>query len=146
MNMIDQDLVKEKLNLIVRDLDRLKEFSGLTIQEMAGDYIKYAALKNILMEVIGRAIDINSHFISELAVPEMEAPKTYRDTFFLMADLGVLPKDFAEEIARSTGFRNAIVHEYSNLDKMDIYGTVGEAIQQYRRYGEYVLDFIRKMD
>ncbi|MCZ7621182.1 MAG: DUF86 domain-containing protein [Candidatus Kuenenia sp.] len=96
------------------------------------------------MEIIGRAIDINEHLISELARPDMEAPKTYRDTFLLLADLNVLQRDFAEEISKSAGFRNAIVHEYNNLDKSIIYKTVGDAINQYAKYCNYILKFILK--
>ncbi|GJQ49240.1 hypothetical protein KsCSTR_39730 [Candidatus Kuenenia stuttgartiensis] len=142
--MIDKEFLKEKLNLITRDLERLKIFYDFTISQIAEDFIKYAALKNILMEIIGRAIDINEHLISELARPDMEAPKTYRDTFLLLADLNVLQRDFAEEISKSAGFRNAIVHEYNNLDKSIIYKTVGDAINQYAKYCNYILKFILK--
>ncbi|MCR4292861.1 MAG: DUF86 domain-containing protein [Candidatus Kuenenia sp.] len=142
--MIDKEFLKEKLNLITRDLERLKIFYDFTISQIAEDFIKYAALKNILMEIIGRAIDINEHLISELARPDMEAPKTYRDTFLLLADLNVLQRDFAEEISKSAGFRNAIVHEYNNLDKSIIYKTVGDAINQYAKYCNYILKFIER--
>ena len=142
--MIDKEFLKEKLNLITRDLERLKIFSDFTISQIAEDFIKYAALKNILMEIIGRAIDINEHFISEMAQPQMEAPKTYRDTFLLLGDLNILQKDFAGEVSKSAGFRNAIVHEYNNLDENIIYKTVGEAINQYAKYCNYILEFIEK--
>ncbi|WP_347274355.1 DUF86 domain-containing protein [Candidatus Kuenenia sp.] len=142
--MIDKEFLKEKLNLITRDLERLKIFYDFTISQIAEDFIKYAALKNILMEIIGRAIDINEHLISELARPDMEAPKTYRDTFLLLTDLNVLQRDFAGEISKSAGFRNAIVHEYNNLDKSIIYKTVGDAINQYAKYCNYILKFIER--
>ncbi len=142
--MIDKELIKEKVNLITRDLERLKEFSGMTIQEIAGDFMKFAALKNILMEVIGRAIDINEHIIAEFAGPKTEAPKTYRETFLLLAEFDVFPSDFAEVISKSAGFRNAIVHEYNNLDKGEVYKTVDEAVSQYTRYCEYVMEFLSK--
>ncbi len=142
--MIDKDLIEEKINLITRDLARLKEFSNFTFEEVAKDYIKYAALKNFLMEIIGRAVDINSHLISELATPKTEAPKRYKDTFLLLCDFGVFPEGFAEEISKSAGFRNAIVHEYNNLDKGLVYKTVGDAIRQYTKYCEYILKFIEE--
>ena len=128
--MTDKEFVKEKISLITRDLERLREFSGFTISRMAEDFMRYAALKNILTEIIGRAIDVNGHLIGELAGPAMSAPKTYKETFLFLGDLDILPKDFAEEISRSAGFRNAIIHEYNNLDKGTIYRSVGDAIEQ----------------
>jgi uncharacterized protein YutE (UPF0331/DUF86 family) len=141
--MIDREFILEKINLITRDLKRLEVFSDLSIDQIAKDFIKFAALKNILMETIGRAIDINQHFISELSRPETEAPKTYRETFLLLEDLKILPGDFAEEISKSAGLRNVIVHEYNNLDKVIIYKKVGDAINQYVKYCDYILKSLK---
>lgn len=141
--MIDREFVLEKINLITRDLKRLEVFSDLSIDQIAKDFIKFAALKNILMETIGRAIDINQHLISELSMPETEAPKTYRETFLLLEDLKILPGDFAEEISKSAGLRNVIVHEYNNLDKVIIYKKVGDAIKQYVKYCDYILKLLK---
>ena len=96
------------------------------------------------MEIIGRAIDINEHLISELASPAAEVPKRYKETFLILKELDVLPEDFADEISKSAGFRNAIVHEYNNLDKGIVYKTVGEAIDQYSKYCKYIVEFLEK--
>lgn len=142
--MINQLFIEEKINLIQRDLSRLKIFSDFTIAEMAQDFIKYGALKSMMMEVIGRAIDINEHLIANLGKPEIDAPKSYEETFLAMEDLGILPEDFAKKIAKSAGFRNAIVHEYNNLDKGVVYKSVGEALEQYNQYCGYIMDFLEK--
>lgn len=142
--MINKLFIEEKSNLIQRDLSRLKKFSDFTIAEMAKDYIKYGALKNILMEIIGRAIDINEHLIANFGIPEMDVPKSYEGTFLAMAELDILPEEFAKKIAKSAGFRNAIVHEYNNLDKGIVYKSVGEAIDQYAKYCEYIVAFLFK--
>ncbi len=143
--MLNIDIINEKLNLITRDLERLKIFSNSTFQEIASDFIKFAAIKNILMEIIGRAIDINEHLLSTFLRSEMEVPKTYKGTFVALFDIKVLPKEFANEISKSAGFRNAIVHEYNNISENDIYGTIGEAIQQYTTYSEYILRFCEQV-
>mgnify|MGYP001591099290 FL=1 len=140
--MVDKEFIEEKINLITRDLSRLNVFSDFTISQMAEDFIKYGALKNMLMEIIGRALDINEHLISELADSKIEAPKNYKETFLFLKNLKILPEDFADEISKSAGFRNAIVHEYNNLDQNIVYRTVGEAIYQYTKYCDYVLKFM----
>ncbi len=142
--MLNIEFIKRKIDSIQRDLIRLEEFKNFTIDEMAKDYIRYAALKNILMEIIGRGIDINEHIIANLQDNKNLAPYDYRETFLALSELKVLPNNFAKEIAKSAGFRNAIVHEYNNLDKEIIYKTVGEAIKQYSDYCGYVLTFIKK--
>lgn len=143
--MINEKLIKIKVDLIQKDLERLVEFKESSFDEVAKDYIKYAALKNILMEIIGRGIDINEHLISKLNDPKDSSPKDYRETFLRLEELKILPKNFAEEISKSAGFRNAIVHEYNNLDKKIVYKTVGEAIRQYNDYCNYILEFLKKI-
>ncbi len=139
--MTDKDFIREKINLITRDLERLKIFSDMTFGEIVKDYIKYAAVKNFLMEIIGRGIDINEHLIANLSIPEMDVPKTYKDTFLSLAKFNILPADFAQEISKSAGFRNAIVHEYNDIVKNDVYKTIGEAIKQYTKYCDHILKF-----
>ena len=82
--MVDKEFIEEKINLITRDLSRLNVFSDFTISQMAEDFIKYGALKNMLMEIIGRALDINEHLISELADSKLKRQKiTKKHSCFL---------------------------------------------------------------
>ena len=142
--MLNAILIKKKIDLIQRDLERLLEFRDFTFDQMAKDYIKYAALKNFFMEIIGRGIDINEHIIAKIGVYEDLSPRDYRETFLILAKLNILPGAFAKKIAASAGFRNAIVHDYDDLDERVVYKTVGEAIKQYSEYCRYILKFLDK--
>ncbi len=142
--MIDEGIVREKISLITRDLERLKVFSNSSFAKEGEDYIKYAALKNMLMEIIGRAVDVNYHIVSEHIAPEKEAPKNYKDVFLMLYDVGVLPEEFAKEIAQTAGLRSAIVHEYNSVEESEVYELMGSFIDQYARYCKYVLRFLDK--
>lgn len=142
--MINENIIREKVSLIARDLERLKSFANSSLVQSEESYIKYAALKNMIMEIIGRAIDINYHFISEYITPEKNAPQNYKEVFLMLYDIGVLPEEFAKEIAKSVGLRNAIVHEYSGLEEDALYEVMGEVIEQYAKYCKYVLHFLEK--
>jgi len=140
--MLDKNFVKMKVEYIQRDLNHLEPMAKLTINKVAQDDIQYAALKNFLMEIIGRAIDINEHIIAEKGGEKLKAPLQYRETFLRLAKMRILPEDFAQEIAKSAGFRNAIVHDYNNIDKYITYQSVKDAIAQDARYCDYILKFI----
>ena len=140
--MLDRKFIKRKIDLIEQDLQRLTELKGMTFGEVAKDFFKYSTLKLVLMEIIGRAIDINEHLIAELVEKDIRTPLSYRETFLNLADLKVLPKKFAQEISKSAGFRNAIVHDYNNLDKYIVYSTIDEAIAQYTQYCHYILSYL----
>lgn len=142
--MLDKEFIKVKIEYIQRDLSRLETMRDLTINEIAQDFVKYGALKNFLMEIIGRAIDINEHLIAEAGNIKLEAPLKYQETFLRLADLDILPSDFTEEIAKSARLRNAIVHEYNTLDKYFLDKKMSVIIQQYARYCDYILKFLDK--
>lgn len=142
--MIDTIFVNQKIDFIKRDLFRLKDFGNLTFEKAARDWKSYCIIKNILMEVIGRGIDINQHLIAELAGPEIVAPLDYTQTFLKLGELKILPEKFANQISKSAGFRNAIVHGYNDLDQKTVYRSVGDALKEYVQYCDYILKFLSK--
>lgn len=144
MGEIDKKFIQGKLDLITRDLGRLDSFGPVLISEVAEDFVKFSAMKNICVEMIGRAIDINGFLISELAEKGADTPKTYRETFLMLVPLGALPREFAEKIAKSAGFRNAIVHEYNNLAHGFVYSNIKDIVAEYGKYAEYVVAFLKK--
>lgn len=140
--MINEIFVKRKISLIQDDLANFSHFAQYSFDEIAKDYIKQAATERFLERVVNRAIDINQHLIAELATKDTSSPKTYTDTFIILSDLGVYPKDFAKEISKSVGTRNTLVYEYDKTDHREIYNSIGDCLRDYNKYCEYVLEFI----
>ncbi len=140
--MLDSELIQRKVSLIREDLIKLEDFKKLSLDKLVKDWLKWNALEHIFMKIIGRGIDINEHLIAELGGPGTKAPRDYRETFLGLVELKALPQGFAQEIAKSAGFRNAIVHEYNEMNKNVVYRTVGEAIKQYTEYCQYILNFL----
>jgi uncharacterized protein YutE (UPF0331/DUF86 family) len=94
-----------------------------------------------------RAIDINEHLIAELGsgAESRTARLTYRETFDRLAGLGVYPKEFAENIARSASLRNILVHDYNDADRRIVCGSVRPCLEDYRQYVERVAGFIDRL-
>jgi len=142
--MLNETLIRNKIELIHQDLGRLKEFAHLTFDEVAKDWMTHSIVENLLMKIIGRGIDINQHFISEIVSVKIAAPLDYEETFLKLGELKVLPEKFAQKIAKSAGFRNVLVHQYNNIDEQIFYKSVGEAVEQYTKYCDYILKFLEK--
>lgn len=141
--MIDKDFIKRKLALNQQELLRLQEFEGVGISEIAKEPGKYAACERYLERLIGRAIDINYHLIAEKGNAGLTV-RRYRDTFLRLADIGVYPREFAEKIAPAAGLRNALVHDYNDIDPGVLKKSIGEAIREFNDYAKYALAFIEK--
>jgi uncharacterized protein YutE (UPF0331/DUF86 family) len=135
--MINKEFIKRKLLLIQQDLERLQEFAGCSVDEVAKDPVKHAATERYLERIIGRAIDINQEKGS-VSLPVLR----YRETFLALSELGVYPKEFAEKIAPCAGLRNALVHEYDDIDPQMFEKSIGDAVREFAAYDDYVLAFL----
>lgn len=141
--MLRKDLIERKISLIQDDLGRLAEFKRHTFEDIAADFVKQAAVERMLERIISRAVDINEHLIGALGTKDTSPPKDYRETFLRLVELGVYPKEFAEEIGKSIGVRNLLVHEYDKVDQRKIYDSIGDCLRDYAKYIEYLMAFLK---
>lgn len=141
--MLNHQFIKRKIKLIQEDLSKLEPFVEYSLDDIAKDPMKNAAVERYLERIITRAIDINRHCLAELGKGN-EVLRTYEDTFLRMADMGIYPPDFAKAIAPSAGLRNILVHEYDEVDQRLVYQSVGKALSQYAKYCDSLLKFIEK--
>ena len=140
---LDIHFIRRKIKLIQEDLSELDNLAHYSFEEITKDHIKVLAVERLLEKIIMRAIDINQHMIAELGRGD-ERVRSYEDTFFILSELGIYGEEFAKQIAPSAGLRNRLVHEYNNTRQDIIYKSVSEAVKQYVKYCDSILEFIEK--
>lgn len=135
-------MIRQKITLIQRDLSELKQFRRLSFDQIASDYRTHKAVERIIEVIINEAIDINQHLIVESG--KRELPFDFRQSFLLLADLGVYPKEFAQHISGSVGLRNILVHQYRRLDEELFYESIADCLKDYIKYCELILRYLTK--
>jgi uncharacterized protein YutE (UPF0331/DUF86 family) len=143
--MLDKEFVRRKIALIQDDLRHLIEYENLSIEKISEDFQIQAVIERVLERLIGRAIDINQHLIAERG-GTLQNVTTYRDTFMRLVDLDVYPREFGEQIAKSAGLRNILVHEYNTIDPELLQKSIGDAIREFNAYTKSVLSFVERED
>lgn len=138
--MIDRSMIKNKIARMQEDLSHLQDFKDYTFDDIVKSYNTHKAVERIIEVIINEAIDINQHIIAEQGKKELAF--NFRESFLLLADIEVYPKDFAEEISKSVGLRNILVHEYQKLDEHIFYNAIQECFAQYTKYCRYILDYL----
>ncbi|MEK7586574.1 MAG: DUF86 domain-containing protein, partial [Patescibacteria group bacterium] len=144
INMIKNKFVRRKITLIQNELSQLEPFKDLTLDSVASDFIKQAAVERIFERIVMRALDINSHLISELADKKTSPPLNYRETFTKLCEFSIYSKEFGQEISKSVGTRNVLVHEYDEVDYTKVYIKISDFLNGYRQYCQHLLDFLEK--
>jgi uncharacterized protein YutE (UPF0331/DUF86 family) len=143
--MIRADFVKRKCHLIAEDLSHLLHFKDESLEDIASDFVKLAAVERLLERIIMRAIDINLHLIGTLSsgMDEKTTRLTYRDSFLRLSDYGVYPESFALKISKSAGLRNILLHDYNNINRTILHAAIQTCLKDYTNYIDYITAFIK---
>lgn len=136
--------VVKKLTELNGYLDEVEHFfSSSSDSEIVGDSGKLHIAERLLQLVVDTILDINQHFIRELALKGME---DFQGTFYIMAESGILPKAFARRLAPVVGLRNRIVRRYDTLDKKLFVRTFRKNYRDFLEYVRLVGQCLEKMD
>ncbi len=140
MPQIDLDLINRKLGLIQSDLSLLKNYKDIDLQTYLGDQNTQLSVERLLERISGRVIDLNYHILKS----EYEfIPVDYYSSFMEIAKNKIIDEEFAREIAKMTGLKNALAHDYDKLDQSKIHSSIGLVLLHVPTYLKKVLDFIK---
>ena len=81
-------------------------------------------------------IDINYHLLSERCG---FVPNNYTQSFTELGKRGIVSEKLANELAKSGGLRNALAHEYDEIDPKKIYESIEMVLTQVPKYLKSVL-------
>lgn len=141
--MIDPELVRRKIALILPDLRALEPLADKAVEEYLASTTDEIVAERYLERIIGRMIDINYHLATELGQPP---PRDYHPSFKELAPLGVLPAELATRISSCAGLRNRLVHEYEEIDPRLVHSALRDALRDVPEYLRHVEGFVEQSE
>lgn len=126
----DKEIFISKLNYLKNYYEELKSFESLPFLQYIEDKIKRRAIERLLQLIVEVACDINSFVLSKSGV----TAESYYDSFLKMGEAGIVEKDMALKLARTTGLRNRIIHEYGEYKDEVVYKNISIFIEFYGKY------------
>ena len=139
--MIDHELVNRKLSQIVEYLTVLAPLQGISYTDYLQQPLARYATERLLQLLVDTAVDINAHLTVELTGTP---PQDHYDSFIKAAQAGVVSVPFALSLAKSTGLRNRLVHQYGAIDHTIVHSAIAEAITQYTEYCRHITTFLNR--
>lgn len=140
--MVDRELVTRKIALILDDLRAVAPIGRKPLDEYLESSTDEIVTERYLERMIGRMIDVNYHLITEAG---HAPPRDYYDSFTLLAKLQILSAAFASKIARCTGLRNRLVHEYDEIDPRRVHEGLVAALHDIPEYLRAVQAYVDEM-
>ncbi|KAF5044812.1 MAG: DUF86 domain-containing protein [Methanoculleus sp.] len=92
---------------------------------------------------IQSAIDIATDVIAE---GRLRKPFTYRETFEILADEGIISDSLARDLANLAGFRNVLVHIYWNLDLKMVYAILQHDLAILKAFSAIMKEYVAESD
>lgn len=124
-------------------MNALKELQRLTYDEFARDHILRGSAERYFQVAIQAALDIGSMILAESVV---RVPESYGDIFPRLADIGVLPADFAQKLVGMAKFRNVLVHLYLEVDLRKVYHYLQHDLGDFERFAQYVSEYLARTE
>ena len=104
-----------ELSLAMEDWERYRRIPREKIEK---DRDSRNMVFHAMLVAIQSAIDIATDIIAEKG---LRRPETYRETFEILAEDGIIDALLAKDLSDLAGFRNVIVHIYWDLDLAQVY-------------------------
>jgi uncharacterized protein YutE (UPF0331/DUF86 family) len=108
------DHIRE-LNESLKDWER---YQSISLEELHTDRDKRNMILHALLISIQSAIDIANHIIADKG---FRKPSTYRESFEILYEEGLIPKNLSDKLSDLAGLRNVLVHIYWRLDIDAVY-------------------------
>jgi len=108
------DIVLNKKESIERCIKQIRVYyaspSDIPFEK---DYLKQDAIAINMQRACEQCIDLANHTIK---TRKLGLPKESRQSFRLLAQSDIIPRNLAANLENMVGFRNTLVHQYQNLD------------------------------
>jgi uncharacterized protein YutE (UPF0331/DUF86 family) len=137
---LDASVVRRHLLALDQALQILRRHRGRAVDALRSDREERWVVERGLQLCTQNVLDIATHLVASAGrdVPD------YATAIDRLADLGVLPGEFAARIRPLAGFRNVIVHGYLDVDPEIVHRLLNERLDEFvefaRLVGRYVDD------
>ncbi|NOQ65144.1 MAG: DUF86 domain-containing protein [Methyloprofundus sp.] len=130
------DAIQQHVNESVEDLDTLHNI----LKQRSWTRIERKGAERLLQTLVEACIGISKHWLKQ---QNKVLPTDAYSVFKKLMELQLIPVEDAQEWQRIIGMRNAIVHDYLNLDEKIIKAIVVN--QMYLKLQVFALDISHKL-
>lgn len=133
---MDKQIVEQKLESLRRCIERIQGKQPLSANDLETDIDKQDIISLNLSRAVQLSVDIGVHIISGLS---SQVPDTMGQTFEVLADKHVIPKELATRLKKSVGFRNIAVHNYDAINWDIVHSIVQLHLKDFSEFAKAIL-------
>lgn len=127
--MVDQEVLQHKINIIENNLTKMETLAALPEQEFLDKFFYVESAKHLLQVSVEALLDIANHIIAR---ERYRSPKTYAESFLILVEQTIIPKDMENTFIQMAKFRNRVVHLYHEVDDREVYQILQDSLNDFR--------------
>ncbi|MFB9147138.1 DUF86 domain-containing protein [Halomonas alkalicola] len=135
---MDQLLINQKLESLRRCVVRLESRCPDTLEALEADIDIQDILALNLTRAVQLCVDIAAHWIAEHH--DLTSPITMGQSFEVLAERGVISRELADNMRKSVGFRNIVVHNYEAVNWQVVFSICQEHLGQFKQFARTFMD------
>jgi len=139
--MVNEEVILRKVAKLKEHVDELRLAKDITWERYQNSIRDRAFVERYIHIAIQTVFDITRHIISYKG---LKVPETYRETFSILAESGVLPDEKVSIFQNMASFRNMLVHHYEKVDNEVVFGIFRNRLGDFDLFREYILDYLKK--
>jgi uncharacterized protein YutE (UPF0331/DUF86 family) len=136
---VSKSTILGKLDEIQKDISKLNEISKLTLEEFKSGE-NFAITEHYLRRALEALFEISAHILSRIPG---KRPSGYKDIAKLLGETGIVPDNYAKEtLIKMAGYRNRLVHFYSEITKDEMYEIIKNRLKDFDIFTEHIKIFL----
>lgn len=136
---VKREVVEQRLKELDRVLQELEKHQHREFEEFGADLTLQWAVERGLIAAAEIVFDIANHV---LAGAFATYPDTYAESLHGLRDNDVISTDLHDDLRGLAGFRNVLVHRYTEIDPRLVHDHLREGIGPLRRFGREVGEWV----
>ncbi|MBC7225809.1 MAG: DUF86 domain-containing protein [Thermoflexales bacterium] len=137
--MIRAEVIRRRLNKLDEYLSILRSIQRYQWDEFIQDPEHYGSAERFLQLAIEAVNDIGSHIIAAL---DLGTVNWYSDIPAILGEKGYVSPALQERWIRMIGFRNALVHDYLDIDRRIVYEALQGSLEDLEALREVFARFL----
>jgi len=133
--MLEKDAILSKISVIKNCLSRIKATTKLDPASLDDYNIQDVFVLN-LQRAIQASIDLANIVI---AAKNYRLPNSYKMSFFILHENGLIDKEICTRMQKMIGFRNIAIHDYQEIDVEILKSILGKHLDDFENFYKQVL-------
>lgn len=137
--MVRPEVIRKRLNKLDEYLSILYNLRQYSLDAFVSNPERYGSAERFLHLAIESILDMGSHVIAEL---DLGIVNWYSDIPAMLSQKGYIGSDLEKKWLQMIGFRNALVHDYLEIDRSIVYDILQNHLEDFEEVKQVFAQFL----